>query len=180
MTKHIPTRQVVIDTETTGLDVASGHRVIEIAAVELLDRRVSGMHFHSYVNPERSVDLGFQAVHGISDELLHDKPTFADLAEEFTDFIRGAELIAHNAAFDVGFINNELSLLRLDPIENICSAVIDSLTIAREQRPEQSNNLSTLCTAYGIKASRKNLHGALLDAYLLAEVYLALTRRTFH
>jgi len=180
MTKHKPLRQVVLDIETTGIDPAAGDRVIEIAAVELLDRRVSGNHFHAYINPERDIDLGAQAVHGISQEMLQDKPKFSEVAKSFTDFVQGAELVAHNSPFDVGFMNREFSLLGLDHIEEICPQVVDALSIARGQRPDESNSLSALCTAFGIKTSRRNLHGALLDAYLLADVYLALTRGTLH
>jgi len=180
MAKHVPIRQVVAGIETTGLDAANGDRVIEIAAVEMLDSHVSGKHLHSYINPERDIDLGAVAIHGISLEMLLDKPKFSEVAKEFTDFIRGAELILHNAPFDAGFLNKELSLVGLNPIEVFCPSVVDTLAMARKQRPKQKNNISALCADYGINATRKNLHGALLDAYLLAEVYLALTRRMLH
>jgi DNA polymerase-3 subunit epsilon len=146
----------------------------------MLDSRVTGKHLHTFINPERDIDLGAVAIHGISLEMLLDKPKFSEVAEEFTDFIRGAELILHNAPFDLEFLNKELSLVGLNPIEEVCPSVVDTLAIARKQRPGQKNNISALCTAYGINARRKNLHGALLDAYLLAEVYLALTRRVSH
>jgi DNA polymerase-3 subunit epsilon len=180
MTAHRPMRQVVLDIETTGLDLATGDRVIEIAAVELLDRRISGKHFHSYINPERGIDPGAEAVHGIPSEMLQDKPKFSEVAKLLTDFIEGAEPIAHNAPFDIGFINKEFSLLGLDHVEELCPVVVDTLSLAKAQRPGGPNDLSSLCAAFEIKVSRKNLHGALLDAYLLAEVYLALTRKTLH
>jgi DNA polymerase-3 subunit epsilon len=180
MAKHIPIRQVVLDIETTGLDVASGDRIIEIAVVEILNSHVSGKHLHIYINPERDIDLGAVAIHGISLDMLLDKPKFSEVAKQVTEFIRGAELIAHNAPFDVGFLNKELSLLGLSPIEELCPSVVDTLAMARKQRPKQKNNISALCAAYAINTARKNLHGALLDAFLLAELYLALTRKTLH
>lgn len=180
MTKHIQTRQVVLDIETTGLDPASGDRIIEIAGVEILDSRVSGKHLHIFINPERDIDLGAVAIHGVSLDMLLDKPIFSEVAKEVTDFIRGAELILHNAPFDAGFLNKELSLVGLNPIEELCPSVVDTLAIARKLRPGQKNSISALCTAFGINATRKNLHGALLDAYLLADVYLALTRKVPH
>ena len=177
MAKHIPIRQVVLDIETTGLDVASGDRIIEIAVAEILDSHVSGKHLHIYINPERDIDLGAVAIHGISLDMLLDKPKFSEVAKPVTDFIRGAELIAHNAPFDSGFLNKELTLVGLSPIEELCQSVFDTLAMARKQRPNKSNSISALCAEYGIKSPKKNLHGALLDAYLLAEVYLMLTRR---
>lgn len=180
MAMHIPIRQVVLDIETTGLDPARGDRVIEIAAVEMLDYCASGKQLHIYINPERDIDLAAVAIHGISLDMLLDKPKFSEVAKQVTEFIRGAELILHNAPFDVGFLNKELSLVGLNPIEELCPSVVDTLAMARKQRPKQKNNINALCTAYGINAARKNLHGALLDAYLLADVYLALTRRELH
>jgi DNA polymerase-3 subunit epsilon len=180
MAKHIPVRQVVLGIETTGLDPVSGDRVIEIATVEMLDYCASGKYLHIYINPERDIDLGAVAIHGISLDMLLDKPKFSEVAKQVTEFIRGAELIAHNAPFDIGFLNKELSLVGLSPIEELCPSVVDTLAMARKQRPKQKNNISALCAAYAINTGRKNLHGALLDAYLLAEVYLALTRATLH
>ncbi len=169
-------RQIVLDTETTGLEPALGHRIIEIAAVELVNRRLTGNHFHRYLNPEREIDEGAQQVHGLTLEFLAEKPRFADIAEEFLAFIRGAELIIHNAAFDLGFLNHELALLGLEPVESHCVGVVDTLRMAREMHPGQKNNLDALCKRYGVDNSNRTLHGALLDAELLADVYLALTR----
>ncbi|HSX61655.1 MAG TPA: DNA polymerase III subunit epsilon [Tahibacter sp.] len=169
-------RQIVLDTETTGLDAARGHRLIELGCVELMSRRVSGSHFHRYLNPERDIDAGAQAVHGISIEFLADKPRFADVVAEFLDYIRGAELIIHNAAFDVGFIDAELA--RLGPEYGRLrdhATVLDTLALAREMYPGQRNSLDALCKRLDIDNSHRELHGALLDAEILADVYLALT-----
>jgi DNA polymerase-3 subunit epsilon len=169
-------RQIMLDTETTGLDYRLGHRVIEVGCVELVGRKLTGQRFHCYINPERPVDAGAAAVHGITDEFLADKPKFADVASELTAFIRGAELIIHNAPFDVGFLNNELSLLKLEPLDTLCAGVVDTLRMAREMRPGRKNSLDALCQEYGVDNSGRQLHGALLDAELLADVYLAMTR----
>ncbi len=169
-------RQIVLDTETTGLEYKLGHRIIEIGCVELAGRKLTGRRFHRYLNPERQIEAGAQVVHGLTSEFLQDKPKFAEIAAEFQDFIRGAELIIHNAAFDLGFLNNELELLGLDPLASICGEVIDTLLLAREMRPGRKNSLDALCSEYAIDNSGRQLHGALLDAELLAEVYLALTR----
>ncbi|WP_018985267.1 DNA polymerase III subunit epsilon [Methylophilus methylotrophus] len=169
-------RQIFLDTETTGLYPDQGHRIIEIAAVEIFNRRPTQRHFHIYINPEREIDPGAQEVHGISLEFLQDKPLFASIAEEFIEFIRGAELIIHNAPFDVGFLNMELARLNLDKLESYISGIIDTLKMAKELRPGQRNNLDALCRHYGIDNSQRTLHGALLDAELLAEVYIAMTR----
>lgn len=169
-------RQIFLDTETTGLYPDQGHRIIEIAAVEIFNRRPTQRHFHIYINPEREIDPGAQEVHGISLEFLQDKPLFAAIAEEFLEFIRGAELIIHNAPFDVGFLNMELARLNLDKLESYISGIIDTLKMAKEMRPGQRNNLDALCRHYGIDNSQRTLHGALLDAELLAEVYIAMTR----
>ncbi|UXI69622.1 DNA polymerase III subunit epsilon [Tahibacter amnicola] len=169
-------RQVILDTETTGLDAARGHRLIEVGCVELLSRRVSGSHFHRYIHPDRDIDAGAQAVHGISIEFLADKPRFAEIVDEFLAYIRGAELIIHNAAFDVGFLDAELA--RLGPqygrITDYCT-VLDTLLLAREQYPGQRNSLDALCKRLDIDNSHRQLHGALLDAEILADVYLAMT-----
>jgi DNA polymerase-3 subunit epsilon len=169
-------RQIVLDTETTGLEPEQGHRVIEIGCVELLDRRLSGRHFHQYVRPDRKSDAAAFAVHGISDEVLADKPPFGEVAEAFLDFIAGAELIIHNAPFDVRFLNHELALLTGDQpsIESHCT-VLDTLALARDLHPGQRNSLDALCKRYGVDNSARDLHGALLDAEILAEVYLAMT-----
>jgi DNA polymerase-3 subunit epsilon len=169
-------RQVVLDTETTGLETAAGHRIIEIGCVELLDRRLTGRHFHRYINPQRDVDPGAFEVHGISSEFLADKPVFSLIAAEFLEFVSGAELVIHNAPFDVGFIDNELALLDkgLGRIAARCG-VVDTLALARARHPGQKNRLDDLCRRYGVDNSQRELHGALLDAEILADVYLRLT-----
>lgn len=169
-------RQIVLDTETTGLDFRLGDRVIEIACVELLNRKLTGQRFHRYINPEREVEAGAMAVHGLSSEFLQDKPKFDEIVAEFLDFIQGAELVIHNAAFDVGFLNNELALLKRTPLGQACSGLVDTLKMARELHPGRRNSLDALCDRYAIDNSGRTLHGALLDAELLAEVYLAMTR----
>ena len=169
-------RQIVLDTETTGLEVSQGHRIIEIGCIELVNRRVTGNHWHYYVNPERMVDSGAFEVHGISNEFLQDKPRFAELAEEFHSYVSGAELVIHNAPFDVGFLDNELALLEspIAPLKENCG-ILDTLLLARQKHPGQKNNLDALCKRYGIDNSNRSLHGALLDARILADVYLAMT-----
>lgn len=170
-------RQVVLDTETTGLEHTQGHRIIEIGCVELVDRRLTGRHYHQYINPERDVDAGAMEVHGITDEFLVDKPVFSAIASDFLDFIKGSELVIHNAPFDVGFINTEFKLLQgMNPgvVEDYC-AVVDTLTMARKKHPGQRNNLDALCRRYMVDNSQRDLHGALLDAEILADVYLFMT-----
>lgn len=173
-------RQIVLDTETTGLNKVGahyqGHRVIEIGAVEMVNRRLTGNHFHVYLKPDRLVDPEAYAIHGISDEFLADKPTFADTAKTFLDFIRGADLIIHNASFDIGFLDYEFRLLEQNSakIETFCT-ITDSLLLARQLFPGKRNNLNALCDRYHIDNSKRTLHGALLDAEILAEVYLAMT-----
>lgn len=169
-------RQIILDTETTGLSPALGHRIIEVAAVEMVNRRLTGNHYHCYLNPEREIDAGAQQVHGISLEFLQDKPKFAEVSQEFLAFIGGGELVIHNAPFDVGFLDHELSLLSLEPVQSYCAGVIDTLKLAKELHPGQKNNLDALCKRYAVDNSNRTLHGALLDAELLAEVYLAMTR----
>ncbi|MFA4969449.1 MAG: DNA polymerase III subunit epsilon [Sulfuritalea sp.] len=169
-------RKIVLDTETTGLDFRTGDRVIEIGCVELRGRQLTGQRFHAYINPQRVIDPGAIAIHGLTNEFLADKPKFAEVATDFMEFVRGAELVIHNAAFDVGFLNNELGLLQHESIEQICGEVIDTLRMAREMRPGKKNNLNALCSEFGVDNSGRQLHGALLDAELLAEVYLAMTR----
>ena len=170
------TRQIVLDTETTGLEAGRGHRIIEIGCVELVERRPTGRTFHRYLNPDRASEAGALAVHGISDEFLADKPRFAEVAEEWLEFIRGAELLIHNAAFDVGFLDAELALAGA---RHGCVAdharVVDTLAMAREKYPGQKNTLDALCKRLGVDCSHRELHGALLDARLLAEVWLAMT-----
>lgn len=169
-------RQIVLDTETTGLEVAQGHRVIEIGAVELIDRRVSGRHFQSYLNPERDIEDGALEVHGITREYLDDKPRFAEIAGELLEFIDGAELIIHNAEFDLAFLDMELARLEppWPPLSDTCP-IVDTLNLARDLHPGQRNNLDALCRRYEIDNSQRTLHGALLDAEILADVYLAMT-----
>ena len=169
-------RQIFLDTETTGLEHKLGHRIIEVGCVEMRNRRLTHHHFHRYINPERDIDAGALAVHGISLEFLQDKPRFADIAAEFLDFVRGAELIIHNAPFDIGFLNAELALLDMAPIETVCHGVTDTLRMAKELYPGKKNNLNALCERYGVDNSHRTLHGALLDAEILAEVYVAMTR----
>lgn len=169
-------RQIILDTETTGLDPTQGHRVIEVAAVEMINRRLTGNHLHRYVNPDREIDAGAMQVHGITPEFLADKPRFADIAQEFVDFIRDAELIIHNAPFDVGFLDMELRLLEMAPLGTWCRGVTDTLAMAKALHPGQRNNLDALCKRYGVDNAARTLHGALLDCELLAAVYLALTR----
>lgn len=169
-------RQIFLDTETTGLEPALGHRIIEIAAVEVINRRLTRNHFHVYLNPERDIDAGAQEVHGITLEFLQDKPRFAEIVDELLGFVDGAELVIHNAPFDVGFLNHELGMLGRPKIETCCEGVVDTLKMAKEMRPGQRNNLDALCRHYGIDNSARTLHGALLDAELLADVYLAMTR----
>jgi DNA polymerase-3 subunit epsilon len=169
-------RQIVLDTETTGLEPSDGHRIIEIGCVELVNRRITGNTYHQYLQPDRDIDAGAREVHGITDQFLADKPRFADIADEFLAFIRDAELIIHNAPFDVGFINHEISLLRRsgETLSGLC-AVVDTLEMARRLHPGQRNNLDALCKRYQIDNSQRELHGALLDAEILADVYLAMT-----
>lgn len=169
-------RQIFLDTETTGLYPAQGHRIIEVAAVEVINRRLTKNHFHYYINPDREIDQGAQEVHGISLEFLQDKPRFADIAHDLVAFIADAELIMHNAPFDVGFLNSEFGMLGLKTVEEITAKVTDTLKIAKDMRPGQRNNLDALCKHFGIDNSKRTLHGALLDAELLADVYMAMTR----
>ena len=179
-------RQVVLDTETTGLEVERGHRILEIGAVEIIDRKATGNHFHEYINPQRAIDSGALEVHGLTEEFLADKPVFQKISEKFLDFVGGAELVIHNAPFDMSFLNNELSQCEDDNLgnwnksggvlmlEDICS-VLDSLAMARDLHPGQKNSLDALCRRYEVDNSGRTLHGALLDAEILAEVFLLMT-----
>ena len=169
-------RQIILDTETTGLEPKQGHRIIEIGCIELVDRRETSRNFHQYLNPEREIDDGAFNVHGLSNEFLSDKSRFADIAQEFIDFIKGSELIIHNAPFDVGFINSELRLLgkKWGRVEDYCK-IFDTLVLAREKHPGQKNNLDALCKRYEVDNSQRDLHGALLDAQILLDVYLRIT-----
>ncbi len=169
-------RRVVLDTETTGLNAGLGDRIIELGCVEVLSRRVTGNHLHRYINPERESEVGALKVHGITHEFLQDKPRFREIAAEFLDYVQGAELVIHNAAFDLEFLNLELGRLGLPPIEAHCSGVVDSLKLARELHPGKKNSLDALCERYQVDHAHRSFHGALLDASLLAEVYLAMTR----
>jgi DNA polymerase-3 subunit epsilon len=169
-------RQVVLDTETTGLSTADDHRIIEIGCVELINRKLTGETFHQYINPQRDIDAGAMEVHGITNEALADKPKFAEIVEDFMQFIDGAELIIHNAAFDVGFLDHELSKIASESrtITAICT-ILDTLKLARDKHPGQKNNLDALCRRYDVNNSNRELHGALLDSEILADVYLAMT-----
>lgn len=169
-------RQVVLDTETTGLDVKLGHRVIEIAAIEIVNRQLSGTYFHRYLNVDRDSDPGALEVHGLTRDFLAGHPPFSEIARDLVEFIRDAELIIHNATFDIEFLNAELTLAGLEPVTRVCGTVVCSLTLARELRPGKRNNLDALCEAYSIDRSGRVRHGALIDTRLLAQVYLAMTR----
>jgi len=170
------TRQIFLDTETTGLYPEHGHRIIEIAAIETINRRPTGNHYHVYLNPEREIDAAAQEVHGITLEFLQDKPLFETIATEFIAFVKNTELIIHNAPFDIGFLNSELGRIGLQQMSDICDKITDTLKMAKDARPGQRNNLDALCKHFGIDNSKRTLHGALLDAELLAEVYMAMTR----
>ena len=169
-------RIVVLDTETTGLNPQEGHRIIEIGCVELINRRLTGKRFHVYINPERIIDIGAIAVHGITNQFLDDKPHFSEITDDFLAFIEGAELVIHNAPFDVGFINYEFSLLKnkIKAVSDLC-AIFDTLAYARKKHPGQRNSLDALCKRYGIDNSHRDLHGALLDSEILADVFLLMT-----
>ena len=168
-------RQLILDTETTGISAESGHRVIEIGVVEIVDRRITGQDFQSYLNPERRIDPATIPIHGITDEFIADKPLFKDLAADFLDYVKGAEVIMHNAPFDTSFINNELALLGLDDrLENLCE-ITDTLIIARKKHPGQRNSLDALCSRYEVDTTKREVHGALIDAKILANVYLLMT-----
>jgi len=169
-------RQIILDTETTGLDPAMGHRIIEVAAVEVINRRITDRHFQRYVNPEREIDEGAKKVHGITELFLSDKPKFRDVLDDFLSFISGAELVIHNAPFDLSFLNQELQFCKRDNIDSYINGVLDSLVMARELHPGKRNSLDALCDRYKIDNSKRSLHGALLDSRLLAECYLAMTR----
>lgn len=169
-------RQIVLDTETTGLEPYDGHRIIEIGCVELVNRKFTGNHYHQYLQPDREIDQGAMEVHGITNEFLEDKPKFVDVVDEFLEFIEGAELVIHNAPFDVGFLDHELSLLDSNKgkLSDYCS-VLDTLVLARQMHPGQRNSLDALCKRYEIDNSHRELHGALLDSEILADVYLRMT-----
>ena len=169
-------RQIVLDTETTGLEPQQGHKIIEIGGVELINRKLTGRHFHKFVKPNREIDDGAFEVHGITQEFLSDKPPFSEIAEEFIEFVRGAELVIHNAPFDVSFLDYEFSQVPQcdERIDGLCK-VTDSLALARHKHPGQKNNLDALCRRYGVDNTARQLHGALLDAEILADVYLAMT-----
>lgn len=172
-------RQIVLDTETTGLNARNGDRIVEIGCVEIVDRKLTGRRLHHYLNPERDVPIEAQRIHGLTDEFLADKPKFRDIAAELADFIRDAELVIHNAAFDMEFLDVEFGLLGAGDMESataLAANVVDTLKMAREARPGKRNSLDALCAEYGIDNSNRQFHGALLDAELLAEVYLAMTR----
>jgi len=169
-------RQIVLDTETTGLEVSQGHRIIEIGCVELVNRKLTGRRYHQYINPMREIDEGAIAVHGITNEFLKDKPTFDIISMEFLEFLHGSELIIHNAPFDISFLNYELRMLGSDiePLDLICQ-ITDTLVLAKEKHPGQRNNLDALCKRYSVDNSQRDFHGALLDAEILADVYLLMS-----
>lgn len=169
-------RQVILDTETTGLNPATGDRIIEIGCVEMQDRRLTERTFHYYVNPERDIDAGAFAVHGLSREFLSDKPVFGNIVEQLIEFVDGAEIVIHNAAFDLGFLDNEFALLKRPPFRNLAAKITDTLLDARQMFPGKRNSLDALCERFSISNQHRTLHGALLDAQLLAEVYVAMTR----
>ena len=169
-------RQIVLDTETTGLNPRTGDRVIEVGCVELVNRMLTGNNFHRYINPERDSEEGALAVHGLTTEFLSDKPRFHEIADELREYIRGAEVIIHNAPFDLGFLNHEFTRLGIPTFTSHCSGVIDTLVNAKEMHPGKRNSLDALCDRYGVSNAHRKLHGALLDAELLADVYLSMTR----
>jgi DNA polymerase-3 subunit epsilon len=169
-------RQIVLDTETTGLNPRTGDRVIEIGCVEIFDRKLTGNNFHRYINPERDSDEAALAVHGLTTEFLSDKPKFHEIVEELREFVKDAEIIIHNAPFDLGFLNHEFERIGLPPFVDHCGGVIDTLVHAKELHPGKRNSLDALCDRYGISNAHRKLHGALLDSELLADVYLAMTR----
>lgn len=169
-------RQIILDTETTGLDPAQGHRIVELACVEMVNRTLTGNHLHLYLNPDRDSDPEALAVHGLTTEFLSGHPRFEEVAQQFVDFVRGGELIIHNAAFDVKFLNAELQRIGLPVVDQLCEKITDSLLYARELHPGKRNSLDALCERYGISNAHRTLHGALLDSELLADVWLAMTR----
>jgi len=169
-------RQIILDTETTGLEPSQGHKIIEIGCVEMIDRKLTGNHFHVYINPQREVEEGAIEVHGITNEFLQDKPLFKDIAQDFIDYVKDSELVIHNAPFDIGFLNHELKMLKksLGEMSDYCR-VLDTLVLARQMHPGQKNSLDALCKRYFIDNTHRELHGALLDSEILAEVYLGMT-----
>jgi DNA polymerase III subunit epsilon len=169
-------RQLILDTETTGLNARTGDRILELGCVELVNRRLTGNNLHFYINPERDSDPGALAVHGLTTEFLSDKPKFAEIADQFRDFIQDADLIIHNAPFDIGFLDAEFALLGLPKVSTYCGEIIDTLARAKQMFPGKRNSLDALCDRFGISNAHRTLHGALLDSELLAEVYLAMTR----
>lgn len=169
-------RQIVLDTETTGINPKLGNRIVEIGCVELVNRMLTGNNFHVYINPERESEEGALNVHGLTTEFLRDKPRFFEIADQFREYIQGAELIIHNAPFDMGFLNHEFRMLDMPPADQLIHGVIDTLAVAKEMRPGKRNSLDALCDFFGISNAHRKLHGALLDAELLADVYLSMTR----
>src|ERR1700761_5768222 len=169
-------RQLILDTETTALNARTGDRILELGCVELVNRRLTGNNLHFYINPERESDPGALAVHGLTTEFLSDKPKFAEIADQFRDFIQGADLIIHNAPFDIGFLDAEFALLGLPQVKSHCGEIIDTLARAKQMFPGKRNSLDALCDRFGISNAHRTLHGALLDSELLAEVYLSMTR----
>lgn len=169
-------RQIILDTETTGLEPSQGHRIIEFAGLEMVDRKLTGRHLHLYFHPEREIDPDAERVHGISLDFLSDKPRFASVGHEVVTFLRDAELVIHNAPFDVGFLNAEFERMGIEPVSKLCASVVDTLVMARDMFPGKRNNLDALCDRFDINRANRTLHGALIDCELLAEVYLSMTR----
>lgn len=180
MISNNPLRQVAICIETTGIDPVESHRVVEIAAVEIIDRRITGGHFHTYLNPEQEIDLAAQAVHGLAWEMLKDKPVFADIALAFINFVKGAELIAHNAPFDIGFLNRELMTAKLASLDSYCPRLIDTLDLASTLRPDKKNTLTALCEDFSIPIEADTNAGCLMDANVLAKLFLVFEPRVLH
>lgn len=169
-------RQIILDTETTGLDPKSGHKLVEVAALEMIDRKLTGKHYHSYINPQRDSDERAEQIHGLTRAFLASKPLFSQIAADLQAFVQDAELIIHNASFDMGFLDFEYRAIKMSPLSRVCSNVIDTLGMAKEMFPGKRNNLDALCDRFEINRSGRTLHGALIDCELLAEVYLAMTR----
>jgi DNA polymerase-3 subunit epsilon len=180
MISNPPLRQVAVCIETTGIDPVESHRVVEIAAVEIIDRRLTGRYFHTYLNPEQDIEIAAQAVHGLSWEMLKDKPVFAEIALAFIDFVKGAELVAHNAPFDIGFLNQELMKAKLDSLDSYCPKLIDTLDLAKARRPDNKNTLTALCEDFSIPIEADTNAGCLMDANALAKLFLVLGPHVLH
>lgn len=180
MIRNPPLRQVAICIETTGIDPVESHRIVEIAAVEIIDRRITGRHFHTYLNPEQDIDTAAQAIHGLSWEMLENKPVFAEVAQAFIEFVKGAELVAHNASFDIGFLNRELMRAQLDSLDSRCPTLVDTLGLARSVRPDKKNSLTALCEDFSIPIAPDANPDCLMDANVLARLFLILGPHVLH